>query len=98
MLEQLRSLLRSPQMLAEVVPKAIRLDPSLDEAQITVGLMRLDEIWDELFPVEQHRIVSLLVEKILVSPTELEVRLRANGIERVLLELNTNKSEAKVTS
>ena len=97
-LEQLRSLLRSPQMLAEVVPKAIRLDPSLDEAQITVGLMRLDEIWDELFPVEQHRIVSLLVEKILVSPTELEVRLRANGIERVLLEPNTNKSEAKVTS
>ena len=42
--------------------------------------------------------MSLLVEKIVVSPTELEVRLRTTGIERVLLELNTPREERKVTS
>ena len=59
---------------------------------------RLDAIWDELFPVEQHRLVSLLVEKVVVSPNELELRLRTNGIERVLLELNTQRSEDKVAA
>jgi site-specific DNA recombinase len=51
-----------------------------------------------LFPVEQHRLVSLLVEKVVVSPNELELRLRTNGIERVLLELNTQRSEDKVAA
>ena len=59
---------------------------------------RLDAIWDELFPVEQHRLVSLLVEKVVVSPNELELRLRTNGIERVLLELNTERCESKVAA
>ena len=31
--------------------------------------------------------VKLLVEKVIVSPNDLEVRLRANGIERLVLEL-----------
>lgn len=97
-LEQLRGLLRSPALIADVVPKATALDPSLDEAKVTVGLTRLDAIWDELFPVEQHRLVSLLVEKVVVSPNELELRLRTNGIERVLLELNTQRSEDKVAA
>ena len=97
-LEQLRGLLRSPGLIADVVPKATALDPSLDEAKVTVGLTRLDAIWDELFPVEQHRLVSLLVEKVVVSPNELELRLRTNGIERVLLELNTERCESKVAA
>ena len=91
-------MLRSPGLIADIVPKAIVLDPSLDEAKVTIGLTRLDGIWDELFPVEQHRLVSLLVEKIVVSPTELEVRLRTTGIERVLLELNTPRVERKVAA
>lgn len=91
-------LLRSPDLIADVVPKATELDPSLDEAKITVGLIRLDAIWDELFPVEQHRLVSLLVERVIVSPNELELRLRTNGIERVLLELNTQRSAEKAAA
>jgi site-specific DNA recombinase len=31
--------------------------------------------------------VWLLVEKVIVSPNEIEVRLRANGIEELALEL-----------
>ena len=59
-------------------------------------MTRLDVIWDQLFPAEQARIVKLLVEKVIVSPNDLEVRLRANGIERVVLDLqpaSANQSE-----
>ncbi|WP_075795228.1 recombinase family protein [Massilia putida] len=86
-LDQLRVLLRSPALLGDVLPRAIALDPSLDEAKVTVAMTRLDVIWDQLFPAEQTRIVKLLVEKVIVSPNDLEVRLRANGIERLVLEL-----------
>ena len=85
-LEQLRGFLRSPELLAEVLPHAISLDPSLDEAKATVAMTRLDEIWDQLFPAEQARIVRLLVEKVIVSLTELEVRLRANGLENIAVD------------
>ncbi len=86
-LEQLRGLLRAPGMVGEVVARAVELDSTLDEAQVTVAMTRLDQIWDQLFPAEQQRIVRLLVEKVIVSPNEIEVRLRTNGIEKLALEL-----------
>ncbi len=56
-------------------------------------MTRLDAIWDQLFPAEQSRIVRLLVEKVIVSTNDLEVRLRANGIERLVRELRPEPAE-----
>lgn len=92
-LDQLRAILRAPNLLGDILPQAIKLDPTLDEAKITVAMTRLDAIWDQLFPAEQTRIVKLLVEKVIVSPNDLEVRLRANGIERLVLELRPEPVE-----
>jgi DNA invertase Pin-like site-specific DNA recombinase len=92
-LEQLRAILRQPALIAEIVPQAIKLDPSLDEAKVTVAMTRLDAIWDQLFPAEQSRIVRLLIEKVIVSPTSMELRLRANGIEQVVMELQPTRVE-----
>ena len=86
-LEQMRRVLRSPAMVAGVTEHATRLDPSLDEAQVTVAMTRLEAIWDQLFPAEQQRIMRLLIEKVIVSPQDIEVRFRPNGIEVLALEL-----------
>ncbi len=86
-LDQLRAILRQSALIAEIVPQAIKLDPSLDEAKVTAAMTRLDAIWDQLFPAEQSRIVRLLIEKVIVSPTNMELRLRANSIEQVVMEL-----------
>jgi len=88
-LEQMRRVLRLPPMVAGVAERAARLDPSLDEAQVTVAMTRLDAIWDQLFP---ERIVRLLVDKVIVSPNDIEVRFRPNGIEVSALELRPDKS------
>ena len=40
-----------------------------------------------MVPAEQQRIVRLLIEKVIVSPDDLEVRFRPNGIEALALEL-----------
>lgn len=86
-LEQMRRVLRAPDMVAGVAERAARLDPSLDEAQVTVAMTRLDAIWDQLFPAEQQRIVRLLIDKVIVSPNDIEVWFRPNGIEVLALEL-----------
>ncbi len=95
-LDQLRAVLRAPEMLADITAKAIELDPTLDNAKVTVAMIRLEAIWDQLFPAEQIRIVRLLVEKVIVSPNEIQVRLRTNGIERLVLELQPDPSVAQV--
>jgi hypothetical protein len=94
-LEQLRGILRSPALVSEVLPRALDLDPGLDEAKVTVAMAQLDAVWEQLFPAEQSRIVRLLVEKVIVSPTDLEVRLRANGIERLAWEMGQTAGEAQ---
>jgi hypothetical protein len=56
-LEQLRGHLRSPDVVRDVLPQAQKYDPTLDEAIVTVAMKRLDDVWDQLFPAEQMRIV-----------------------------------------
>jgi len=95
-MEQLRGVLRSPALLQDIVPQAVSLDATLDEAKVTVAMSQLDAIWEQLFPVEQTRIVRLLVEKVIVSPNAMEVRLRSNGIEQLLLELAPTSAKQPV--
>jgi len=94
-LDQLRNILRAPNLLCDLVPQAKKLDPTLDEAKVTVAMTRLDLIWDQLFPAEQTRIVKMLIEKVIVSPSDLEVRLRANGIEQLVQELQADPASTK---
>jgi len=91
--EQLRTVLRSPEMLADVIGHAMAMDPMLDEAQISVAMLKLDQIWDNLFPAEQTRIVKLLIEKIVISCTGMEVRLRPTGIDSLTRELSRADEE-----
>jgi site-specific DNA recombinase len=48
-IEQLRRVLRAPAMITGVTERAVRLDPSLDEAQVTVAMTQLEEIWNRKY-------------------------------------------------
>ena len=72
-LDQRRAILRAPNLLGEMLPQAIKLDPTLDEAKVTVAMTRLDAIWDQLFPAEQTRIVRPVSYTHLTLPTNREV-------------------------
>ena len=43
------------------------------------ALQQLDPLWDELFPAEQARIVTLLVECVEIGVDGLNIRLRVDG-------------------
>jgi site-specific DNA recombinase len=49
-----------------------------------------------MVPVEQQRIVRLLIERVIVSPDDLEVRFRPNGIQVLALELQPEPDDETV--
>jgi site-specific DNA recombinase len=51
-------------------------------------------LWDELFPAEQARIVRLLVERVDLTPDGMRVRLRAEGLQTLVGELQSREAEA----
>ena len=53
---------------------------NITEADTRVALQQLDPLWDELFPAEQARIVTLLVERVDIGTNGLNFRLRMDGL------------------
>ncbi len=50
-------------------------------------------MWEELFPAEQERLVQLLVRRVEVGPDGLDVELRAEGLEGLVLEFRSQERE-----
>ena len=94
--DQIRGLLKVPPITQQTADIIKQNDQSIDEAQVTVALNQIDKVWEQLFPNEQTRIIKLLVEKIVVSPDNIDVRLRDNGIERLALEINDSARQEEV--
>ena len=86
-IDQLRALLTSPEVIMATWRAVKPEGASLPEKTVQEPLDRLDPLWDELFPAEQARIVQLLVQRIDLRPDGLELRLRTQGLGHVVREL-----------
>jgi hypothetical protein len=88
-IEQLRALLKSPEVVMATWRAAKAEGAGLPEATVSEALEGLDPLWDELFPAEQARIVQLLVQREDLTPDGLELRLPTQGLGHVVQELGT---------
>ncbi len=94
-INQLRAVFRQPEIVAGTWKAARTLDDNRTEADASAALQQLDPLWDELFPAEQARIVSLLVERVDIGTDGLNVRMRVNGLSGLACEmLNSDIGEA----
>lgn len=59
----------------------------VSERDVAESLRRLDPIWDELFPLEQSRIVQLLVERVTINIDGMNIRIRGNGLHSLVTEV-----------
>ncbi|MBI5529335.1 MAG: recombinase family protein [Deltaproteobacteria bacterium] len=69
-------------------------DRPSSEEDVLRELTALDSLWDNLFPLEQERIIHLLVEKVLVHKDGIEVSLRSDGLHSLNRELQGRELEA----
>ena len=65
---QIRTVLTSPESIAAVVRHIQQnqktMGAQIDEASTVMAMGRLNDVWEQLFPVERHRIANLMIERI----------------------------------
>ena len=79
-MEQLRGILRSPEIVVGTWRAAREQNDGITESEVREALEQLDPLWDELFPAEQARVVQLLVERVDVNLDGVEIKLRVDGL------------------
>jgi hypothetical protein len=85
--QQIRRILRAPDLKTRVAQLMSAAGNKGDEARVCIALLQIDKVWDQLFPPEQERIVRLLIQKVVVTPYNIEVQFRPNGIERLAADV-----------
>jgi site-specific DNA recombinase len=86
-IEQIRSLLLSPEIVVQTWRAAQRTDKGISENHVRSALVEFEPLWAELFPAVQARIIDLLVERIDLSPTGIDIRLRVDGLTSLFNDL-----------
>ena len=92
---QLRGLLRSAEIIVGTWRAARQSMDGISEADVREALERLDPLWEELFPAEQARIVQLLVERVDVSSDGADIRLRTEGLTNLVADLRAIKPDSR---
>jgi hypothetical protein len=85
--DQVRKLLRSPEIVVATWRRAREEIDELKESHVRHALGQFDDLWTELFPVEQARIVRLVVERVDVQSDGLDIGLNVDGLSRLAAEL-----------
>jgi hypothetical protein len=82
---EIRRVLRTPETTAQVIAKLDRDD--ISETDAIAALQQFPQLWDQLFPAEQARIIQLLVRRVTVTAEGLTIDLRTDGIAGVMREM-----------
>jgi site-specific DNA recombinase len=89
-IEQIRSLLQTPEVIVQTWRAARKADKDVTESDVRRALLEFEPIWKELFPAEQARIVELLVERVDLQPHGIDLRLRIEGLTSLCSELRSS--------
>ena len=86
---QVRALVRQPEVIVGTWQAARAASPDVTEHDVRAALDQLDPLWDELFPVEQARIIHLLVDRVEIGASGATVRLRLEGLANLVRDLGS---------
>jgi DNA invertase Pin-like site-specific DNA recombinase len=84
---QVRRLVASPEVVVATWKVARQTTKGITEGEVREKLVAFETLWDELFPIEQARILEQLVERVRILPDRVDVVLRIEGFTSLLSEL-----------
>jgi DNA invertase Pin-like site-specific DNA recombinase len=91
--DQIQRMVRSPEIVVATWRAAKPSTKGLTEAQVREHLHSFTDLWNELFPAEQARIVQLLVARVDVGPTGADITLRTDGLASLMQDLRTPNTQ-----
>ncbi len=85
--DQVRRVLASPELIVATW-KQMRIHmPGTTERWVRDALVDFDQVWGELFPAEQSRILQLITVKVVVAAAKVDVHLRVGGFASLVADL-----------
>jgi site-specific DNA recombinase len=84
---EVRRILQTPEVVTQVIAALKSENSAISEADAIVALHDFSELWAQLLPAEQARIIQLLVRRVTVTAVGLEVDIRREGIAGVVREM-----------
>ena len=77
--------------------QAFESDP-VAEREVAEALQSVETFWEDLFPLERNRLIRLLVEKVEIRETGIDMELKTRGLTSLIIELSGLASEARERS
>jgi len=87
--EQIKILLQSPEIIVATWREGRKTLVGLTEREVAQEFRRFDDLWGELFPAEQAKIIQLLVQRVDVSETGADITLKVEGLSTILQDLRS---------
>jgi site-specific DNA recombinase len=84
---QIKLLVQSPEIVVATWRAAKEHIKGLTERRVRDHLQSFTELWSELFPAEQARIVQLLVARVEISTAGADITLRTDGLGALMQDL-----------
>ena len=92
---QIKTMVQTPEIIVATWRTARKSIKGLTEHEVGDELRRFDALWSELFPVEQARIVQLLVERVDLSEKGADITLRTEGLVSLIQDLHPVSPQRK---
>ena len=77
--------------------RAFEADP-VAEREVAEAFQSVETFWEDLFPLERNRLIRLLVEKVDIRETGIDMELKTRGLTSLIIELSGLASEARERS
>ncbi len=94
-LDQIRQMMRAPEVIASTQRALKAQGNPMGTTQLRQLLVQFDDVWSELFPAEQSRIVGLLVDRVDIQANGVRIRLKPTGLGSLARELLPHTNEEK---
>ncbi len=85
---QIIGALRSPESMQGIWNQVQRKFPEVTEPTVVLAMHRLSEVWKQLFPEEQVRLVNLLIERVQLLSDGIDIAWRVMGWKDLAGELS----------
>lgn len=91
---QMRQFFTAPEVIHRTHIRAQMHEPNITVDEVRKGLAQFDAIWDQLFPLEQNRILQLIVKRIQISLDGVNITYQPNGIMEVYEQITGKRRTA----
>jgi len=88
--------LQSPESIQAVWDEIRKQHPDIDEGHVLLAMRNMGAMWPEMFPQEQIRIVRLLIERVQITESAIEIDWLHSGWLQLACELAPNSIGAEL--